>query len=75
MWFNISSKAHYRRAGGDYSCQQGQEQTFVGFMGSNFEKGVSHIFLDRVRTVSVPDAAGSIYLGIMSKKLVGLFGF
>lgn len=41
MWPNISSAAHYREAGGDYSCRQGHEQTFQGFMGSNFEKVVS----------------------------------
>lgn len=52
MWPNISSAAHYRGAGGDYSCQQGHEQTFQGFMGSNFEKGVSLIFLNRVGSVS-----------------------
>lgn len=50
---NISSAAHYRGAGGDYSCRQGHEQTFQGFMGSNFEKGVSLIFLDRVGRVSL----------------------
>ena len=51
---NISSAAHYRGAGGDYSCRQGHEQTFQGFMGSNFEKGVSLIFLNRVGRVSLP---------------------
>lgn len=53
MWPNISSAAHYRGAGGDYSCRQGHEQTFQGFMGSNFEKGVSLIFLNRVGRVSL----------------------
>lgn len=57
MWPNISSAAHYRGAGGDYSCLQGHEQTFQGFTGSNFEKGVSPIFLNRVGRVS--DDVGS----------------
>lgn len=52
MWPNTSSAAHYREAGGDYSCQQGHEQTFQGFMGSIFEKGVSLIFHSGVGTIS-----------------------
>lgn len=52
MWLNISSTAHYRGAGGDYSCRQGHEQTFQGFTGSNFEKGVSVILLNGVGRLS-----------------------
>lgn len=51
MWPHTSSAAHYGGAGGDYSCQRGHEQTFQGFMGSNFRKGVSLIFLNGVGNV------------------------
>lgn len=61
MWANISSTAHYRVAGGDYSCQQGHERTFQGFMGSNLKRASPSSF----STVVIPcvtDAVGSAYL-------------
>lgn len=51
MWPHTSSAAHYGGAEGDYSCQRGHEQTFQGFIGSNFRKGVSLIFLNGVGSI------------------------